>query len=83
MSKKEELYKALLENVKELSTHYWESDDPRSNPLSFEIGAIEAIMYLIQDEERKEKDLSIAKTGGNRRKFNGDTPYYITPYEYL
>ena len=59
MSKKEELYKALLEQVKELSTHYWESDDPRSNPLSFEIGAVEAIMYLIQDEEKK---LPVAKT---------------------
>ena len=66
MSRKEELYKALLEEVKELSTHYWESDDPRSNPLSFEIGAVEAIMYLIQDEERKEKDFSTSKTKGKR-----------------
>ena len=71
MSKKEELYKALLEQVKELCTFYWELDDPRSNPLSFEIGAVEAIMYLIQDEERKEKDLSIAKTGGNKTKTKG------------
>ncbi len=81
MSRKEELYKALLEEVKELSTHYWESDDPRSNPLSFEIGAVEAIMYLIQDEERK--DLPTTKTSGDGRKFNGDTLYYVTPYEYL
>ncbi|CAB4144317.1 hypothetical protein UFOVP455_34 [uncultured Caudovirales phage] len=66
MSKKEELYKALLEQVKELCTFYWESDDPRSNPLSFEIGAVEAIMYLIQDEERKEKDFSTSKTKGKK-----------------
>lgn len=64
MSKKEELYKALLEQVKELCTFYWESDDPRSNPLSFEIGAIEAIMYLIQDEEKK--DFSTSKTKGKK-----------------
>ena len=59
MSKREELYKALLEQVGELCTHYWESDNPRSNPLSYEIGAVEAIMYLIQDEEKK---LPVAKT---------------------
>jgi len=66
MSKREELYKALLENVKELCTHYWESDNPRSNPLSFEIGAVEAIMYLIQDDmyliQDEEKKLPVAKT---------------------
>ena len=64
MNKKEELYKALLEQVKELCTFYWELDDPRSNPLSFEIGAVEAIMYLIQDEERK--DFSTSKTKGKK-----------------
>lgn len=64
MNKKEELYKALLEQVKELCTFYWELDDPRSNPLSFEIGAVEAIMYLIQDEEKK--DFSTSKTKGKK-----------------
>jgi uncharacterized protein HemX len=71
MSKKEELYKALLEQVKALCTFYWELDDPRSNPLSFEIGTVEAIMHIIQDEERKEKDLSIAKTVDNKTKTKG------------
>lgn len=66
MNKKEELYKALLEQVKELCTFYWESNDPRSNPLSYEIGTVEAIMHLIQDEERKEKDLSTSKTKGKK-----------------
>lgn len=70
MSKKEELYKALLGQVKELCTFYWEADDPRSNPLSFEIGAVEAIMHLIQDEEKK--DLPIAKTVDNKTKTKGE-----------
>ena len=73
MSKREELYKALLEQVKELCTHYWESDNPRSNPLSFEIGAVEAIMYLIQDDmyliQDEEKKLPVAKTVKTKTKF--------------
>lgn len=64
MSKKEELYKALLEEVKELCTFYWELDDPRSNLLSFEIGGVETIMHLIQEEEKK--DFSTSKTKGEK-----------------
>lgn len=56
MSKKEELYEILLEQVKELCTEYWELDDPRSNPLTFEIGAIETIIYLIQEELKGERN---------------------------
>lgn len=42
------------------------------------------IAKMIQLEELKgEKDLPTTKTSGDGRKFNGDTPYYITPYEYL
>lgn len=42
------------------------------------------IAKMIQLEEHKgEKDLSITKAGNDGRKFNGDTPCYVTPYEYL
>ena len=52
----EKLYEALLENVKELCTHHWEQADPRENPLCYEIGAVEAIIHLIEDEQKKIKN---------------------------
>lgn len=71
----EKLYEALLENVKELCTHHWEQDDPRENPLCYEIGAVEAIMHLIEDEQKKIKNnansnnKSVAGAGGDGKRY--------------
>lgn len=52
----EKLYEVLLQNAKELCVHHWEQCAPRENPLCYEIGAVEAIIHLIEDEQKKIKN---------------------------
>lgn len=53
----ERLYEVLLQNVKELCVHHWEQCAPRENPLCYEIGAVEAIMHLIEEEQKRQKEI--------------------------
>jgi len=45
---KEKAIQELLMAVNELYTHYWESDDPRSNPVSFEISEVYTLARLVK-----------------------------------
>lgn len=56
MTDREQLLEVLLECVYSLHTFYWEEDNPRENPLSFEIGACCEVMGLIKEIDRKKAD---------------------------
>jgi hypothetical protein len=32
--------KRLMDSIDELNTHHWESDQPRQNPIAYEIGQV-------------------------------------------
>lgn len=50
---REEAIKGLLQSVEELYTHFWEGDDPRSNPVAFEVSECNCWLRIIKNMDRQ------------------------------
>jgi hypothetical protein len=71
---REEAIQELLMAADELYTHYWEGDDPRSNPVSFEISEVYTLARLVRsfdkpkDSKNKVKNLTFISKAKNTKK---------------
>ena len=43
------LTKDLIEAVKGLNTFHWEQDEPRANPVAYEIGECMSVAIILED----------------------------------
>lgn len=51
------LLQDLIDAIDELNTHYWECDEPRSNPVSYEIGQVLAYSEMLKRQLTNKEEI--------------------------